>query len=67
MLARKPPFEGEPNARDMILNGIPPAVDPSWNAAFVEVSVLYNHDYNHPAYYLKKGPHGAFHTRDFVV
>lgn len=38
MLAGKPPFEGKPAAQKMIMDGIPPAVDPSWDSGYVEVS-----------------------------
>lgn len=37
MLAHKPPFVGEPESRKKILNGIPPVIDPSWDAGFMEV------------------------------
>lgn len=37
MLALKPPYTGEPGAKERIVNGIPPSVDPSWHPDFMEV------------------------------
>lgn len=45
MLSLHPPYTGELGAKERILNGIPPSVDPSWHPGFVEVSV------HHPACY----------------